>query len=361
MIDSYTKQCNQLQGDYKETFDLINVYVGTLRLDDVTREENMSGLLDIFLSAQKAEKPIEEVVGANVEQFCKNFCEGYGLKSRLLNFADYLRGISIIIFAICALEFVGLIMEASYGESVDFWNYTGGLNMTGYVLGLAFAFATLVGWFSDAILSRVMFRIKKLARKTIRVIEIVICIASFFMVFYFLQIDSSILKRCPLWILIGMSGIYLIVYHVLNRERLKNKKRVKSKFWDLVQENVANDFPKEMENKFQKKKARYAKKGKPELTKEKFLNQEEKDTDKVIKLKCVYYFSPFIFAGISALCVDQGEGFEHTSDRFWFFGIVFIVIFVIYMGIWKIVKQAVEGRREWITRERQILEDDIKK
>ncbi|MBQ7953177.1 MAG: DUF1048 domain-containing protein, partial [Clostridia bacterium] len=71
------------EGEYRETFDKIDMYVGAKQLRENTKEELMSNLLDIFLSAQEEGRPVEKLTGKNIEKFCKEFCAGFGLKARL--------------------------------------------------------------------------------------------------------------------------------------------------------------------------------------------------------------------------------------------------------------------------------------
>lgn len=63
MRDSYIFYTDKLQGEYRETFDRVNMYVGTQGIDDDTREEHMGQLLDMMLSAQESGKPVKKVVG----------------------------------------------------------------------------------------------------------------------------------------------------------------------------------------------------------------------------------------------------------------------------------------------------------
>jgi len=206
--DSYTRYLEQLEGDYKETFDLINVYVGTQRLDEDTQEEKMSELLDIFIAAQKSGKPVEKIVGTDVKQFCRNFCEGDGFKSRLLHIADFFRTISIFVLIYCGFEFI--VLAVSNGKICNLWTYSGQLNMTGYLLGSILVL--LVGFVVDVVLRQLLFCYVKIANKMRNIIVILVMIASFPVMMYFMDIDDNVLWNCPLWILFVISGIYIFAY-----------------------------------------------------------------------------------------------------------------------------------------------------
>lgn len=350
MRDSYTFYLDQLEGEYKEIFHVIDIYVGTQRWDEDTQEEKMSELLDIFISAQKSNRPVEKIVGADVEQFCKNFCDGYDIRSRILKIADYFHGISVWLMIICGIDFLAFFMDLSDGKSMNFWTYTGELNMTGYIISLLMII--LVGVLVDLLLRRLIFRGGKAARRICNLISICVSIIIFVATYMLLGIDSRIIKNCPLWILFVFSGAYYVIYHRMNRERLKKRKSEKVKFWKLVQQESLKSLPEEMEKKYIKKKARWERKGKPELSREAFLDLEEKDCTSTMKTKWFYYLAPVVFTVMEIINIYFTEGFRNAADIFCNVGILFLVMWLVMTGLWKIVKKGVEERLKWIEEER---------
>lgn len=65
MRDSFRLYQDKLQGEYKETFQQIDLYFSTQNVDEDTREEYMCDLLDVFLLAQDEGRPVEKITGKN--------------------------------------------------------------------------------------------------------------------------------------------------------------------------------------------------------------------------------------------------------------------------------------------------------
>ena len=85
---NYLMYVDKLDARYREVFGKIELYLNNTYVDDGTREEQLSELLDCLLSAQEAGKPVESVVGNDVQKFCESFCSGYDWKNRLLHFLE---------------------------------------------------------------------------------------------------------------------------------------------------------------------------------------------------------------------------------------------------------------------------------
>jgi DNA-binding ferritin-like protein (Dps family) len=69
MKDSYFFYKDKLQGEYKTAFDQVEIYVNAQNIDELTCEDRLGSLLDMLLSAQEAGRPVQKVVGSNMEQF----------------------------------------------------------------------------------------------------------------------------------------------------------------------------------------------------------------------------------------------------------------------------------------------------
>ena len=74
MKDSYVFYKDKLQGEYKDVFDQVEMYVNCENIDELTREDRLGSLLDMLLSAQESGRPVKKVVGNSIEDFCKMFC-----------------------------------------------------------------------------------------------------------------------------------------------------------------------------------------------------------------------------------------------------------------------------------------------
>lgn len=97
MKDSYAFCSDRLDKEYLAVFEQVELYVQSQNVDDNTKEERLSELLDIFLSAAETGKPVQKITGNDMEQFCKTVCSDFGVKNRVLFILDFFRSIAKIL------------------------------------------------------------------------------------------------------------------------------------------------------------------------------------------------------------------------------------------------------------------------
>mgnify|MGYP003300537331 FL=1 len=103
----------------------------------------------------------------------------------------------------------------------------------------------------------------------------------------------------------------------------------------------------------EKMNKRNAKKGKPELTFEQFLDFEEKNCNNWDKKPPFYIAlatgSPVVFTVIVRLM----NGFEQTHDMWFFFFIILVVESLVMYGSYKIINSVTKSRLKWIESKRK--------
>lgn len=361
MRDSYVLYMDKLKGEYKETFQKINIYVVSQNVDADTSETQMGELLDTFLLAQEEGRSVAKIVGNNLESFCKTFCSQFGWKNLIMNLLDRWKIFAWLFVVLGGMEIAFMIMDVISGLEVNFWSYESAFNLTGYIIAgvIVIGIETIV----NSITIKLLFKKKnaKNAMQIIKVIQIATIVICFIVVFAFLQLDTFNFLKIPSWILLVVGGIYLIAYYYFNRERVKERKNNKISFFEIMKEEIEKDtdieFQKEMQKMYEKKRARLLKKGREELSWEDFVEYQEKDVQKAYKVKPFYDWLPLIITfPIGVL--------EYLNNGLGAYLIIYVIILffgelLILKVMWKIVKSALDVKQAWIVVEKKKLEMDI--
>ena len=346
MKDSYLFYKDKLQGEYKNAFEQVEMYVNSESIDELTREDRLGSLLDMLLSAQEAGRPVEKVVGRNIEEFCKMFCSDMGIKNKIWHAMDILKTIALI-------ELIGAVLDlfAVDWSKTDFWSMISTANASGYVFG--FAACALIGYFTNFIVRFFMFKTQKLNMNLLKCIVDFMTGVSFAAAFVLLSSDKLNFFTCPLWAVMLVCAIYLVLYFILNHKRLREKKQPKIKFFDMVSEQSRVDYDSIMEKRYNTLNKRNLKKGKNALSMREFLDKEEKNCDKSDKMGWLFYGTPAVL--VLAFLIDKD--FDSTFDMLIFIALTFALEFAIMHFFFKITKQATKEKRAWIHAKRAELDD----
>lgn len=347
MKDSYYYYTDKLTGEYKEVFDQIDLYIGTENPDEQTREERMGQLLDMFLTAQQSGKPVERIVGKNIQAFCKEFCADLNWKNQLWRVLDGMKSLAKFLLVMACIDFLFLFTDWADGVPVDFWRYESSLNLGGYLLGLLTA--ALVAFVSNFVVRRLMFRTGKVSIGVLKVITWIFAIAAFVLCMVLMFSEKTNVISYPVWIEAAVSAGYLVLYRILNRSRSKEDPRGRIKFSDLVNAEIDNTFGDDMEKAYNKASKRSVKKGKGELSRVAFLEKQEKRCRSREKFVCFYYVYPALIIAAAAAITGFLEGFEGAVDLLIFLGIMLVVQYALSMFFLKLDKKYTQNLRAWIT------------
>ncbi len=343
MKDSYIYYTDNLSGEYRETFEKIEMYVNSQNVDESAAEERLGELLDIFCSAQKTGKPVLRITGNSLEQFCRTFCSDFGIKSHVLRLVDWLKSIAwfLLILAFLDMAFPDPKIDGQGLSGV--FSIPISLNLFGYLIGLGIA--GMVGMAANALLRRMMFQRRWISIKALRAGACTVAIAVFFIIWWLLDENRMNLISCPAWIVGAASIAYLLAYYPLCRERIK---RPKVKFRDLVQEEMRKDMDGDMQKKYQRARNKSRKQGKGELSYEAFLEQEWKSCNSVKERKAYYYLLPLVIIGAAVLITFLLGGFDGISDIMIFVGIQLVIQYLLMSWLWKFAYKEALERKAWI-------------
>lgn len=353
MKDSYVFYTDKLSGEYKEVFDQIEMYVNSQNADEIATEERLGELLDIFFSAEKSGKPVWQITGHNLERFCKAFCSDFGIKSHILHIVDWLKSIAWLLAILSLVDLVFPEEEAAGAGLAGILSIPISLNLFGYLVGLAAA--GMLAMIANALLRRMMFRVKRVSIRGLRAAACLAAVLSFFIVLWFLDESRMNIIACPAWIVAAGSAAYLAAYYLLCKKRIK---RPKVKFGDLVREEIQKDMAGEMGKKYEKARRKSLKKGTGDLTFEEFLEKEERECDALEKKKSFYYLFPIAVIAVVVLVMFWAEGFESISDLMIFVGVQMVIQYMLMSALWKAAYAGIVERRAWIQAKKREMEEE---
>lgn len=349
MKDSYVFYKEKLSGEYKAVFEQVELYVLSQNVDEFTCEERLGGLLDIFLSAEAAGKPVEKITGSNLERFCKTFCSDLGVKHRILGIMDLLKTMAWLLMVFTAFDLLIFFLDASDTGDYNILHSVSSLNAAGFLVGVL-----IFGLFTGTVyyfLRKFMFRRRWVSMKVLNTVPVLLAIVGFGILYWALSAENGHTLTCPSWVILGLSGVYLVLYYLFRGRHIR---RDKVKFSDLLQTEYERSFADTMEKKLVKARKKSLKRGK-ELTVEAFLAREEKTCRLSEKLMVWYYITPVFLTALAYFGTWLHEGFETFFDAAFFIVIMLAVEYPIMLVFGRLERKANAARREWIRAKRDTL------
>ncbi len=334
MIDSYLLYKDKLKGEYHETFNQVEFYCETLGMDRCLIEERLNELMDVFISAQESEKPIEKIVGKDINSFCKSFCSDIGFKNRATNFFDHFKNVVWYVLIFSILNLIVDISELPQGETLSIWS-ADGVVADGFIIWGAVL--TVCSAICNAFIVWIMDKFHIAPTKTKRVIYWIVSFLLVGVLIYFIFEENSS-STVPVGYLLSFCSIYLVAYYSLNHKRLAARKANKVKFWDTVE--VDTDT-KTLVKAFNKKNRRLERKGKPCLSRDEFLEKTENDLKNSEKSRFMYFLFPIALTVMSGISME----FDTIFDVILYSVIMLTVQGFIMYFLYKCTQKAEKSRR----------------
>lgn len=278
---NYTLLKDELQGEYKQAFDKVEIYSGVRNIDSRTEDEMMMNLLDMLLTAQKEGKPAEKIVGKDIGIFCKEYFGGYGWKNRLQELPKLIYRLMWVIFVFCLIE-----VFVRMGEK-DFQLTTDTTDVSAYFLGLfgSMVLITLL----NCLVRPLVFRWKRFSSTMYSWLYIIAFLALIFGGTYLLGDRELNIRLFPMTIL---SGLYVLGYMTVRavwRYQIygsirKPKEDFEQSLGEEIIEDVERELPLELVKRYEKKNGRREKRGKVPVTPEEYMEKLKKETNMVLKI-----------------------------------------------------------------------------
>ncbi len=322
MKDSFLIYKDKLKGEYLQTFDKIELYGIVENPDNDLYQERMMDLLDTFLAAQTNRTPVSKIVGKDIEGFCKTYFEDCSLKERLKKLPKRFIGIAWWIFI---MEW--LLIGEDLQKGVSFWKAKSNLEpyLMGILVGVLF-FGVIF-----ALIKPLVFRIKWLSSTMFSAVVLVLWIGC---VIWSVSLDLPIVVEFSAWIMIFISGIYILLYHGIAIFRNWKaygtpwKPKEKISFTESVHTGVAEQMPGELKKRFEKKNQKRMKTNKLLQTPEEFMEELKKELEKerILGYVCLAAMICYgIYQGVSVMKSDVIGGL-----------IFFVVFLLLEIQIWKL-------------------------
>lgn len=269
MVDIFAME-EQFTGDYKKAFSKIAVY-GTLSpIDSEKYEDRVLNIYDMLIEAQAEGRPVEKIVGGDIEAFCKEY---YKSHHKLEWFGNGLKRI----FVLMAITFVYSLLEFFVRDENQ-------VNASPIIVGAIVGVVTIC--IQKIAQIKLLFRtdkIKSLAYSIGMLIIFAICIAVGVAVFN----DSEIyIPFLPTAVVTGVyCGLYLIGRMAIRYKKsgsfrdperaIKRQQKAYQKEITLAYDIKTSAV--ELEKRFHKINRKLEKRGKETITFEKFAQKIRND------------------------------------------------------------------------------------
>lgn len=269
---NYQDYATKLEGEYREAFEKINIYIKATLSSRHEIVGAMNEVTDLLLSAQADSRPVESVIGKDIEKFSKGIAKSnrepfMGIVFRMISM--------VLICVIIAVVQSGLLIYGLVNKSIDPWMQY--VDISGFITG--FLVAMILSSILDYISRVLVFRIKKLNTKTYRFIFIMVEVLFFLLsvtIFGIGLFSFSI----PRIFLIVICIIYAVVLSVFGRKYSKKHhlkedeeaKPDKIKFKD----DVRNKLIDMLRMRYQKVAAKLEKQGKPTLSPKEWFEKDSR-------------------------------------------------------------------------------------
>lgn len=267
---------DKLQGDYKDVFQRSEMYSLAVRIDSETREEMMMDLLDLLLSAQEEEKPVEKVIGNDIEVFCKSY---FGDHLGRRQFRDFLDGLYRIAWFALIIELIDMLTSDRPDGSNPFLQTS---NVSGYIAGISGAL--LFSLLFTNLCKKLLFRKKRLPFALFCLISIA---GTLIFIFGLLYLIGDNFALVPYWGILTPVVLYIVIYYVLRSiSRYKDHGSIRKRkdpgeqsFLHTIDSSVSDNLPEELEKRYQKIIQKQERKGKEVMSGEEYLRKLRTDVN----------------------------------------------------------------------------------
>lgn len=319
MAFDYIWLTDKLKGEYKETFDKAEIYANMRAIDEDTQNDMMMELLDLFLTAQNEGKPVDKLVGRDVETFCHSFFGNYEMKNYWKKVPEKIYRLFWSMFVLEWIFYFTSEEELSLLHgTVDVSAY-----MAGILVGL------LVWVLCNACIRPFLFRWRWLTSGRFSAIVLILTVGM--IVASVMLLDDFMLPlSLPILGVFLVTGgyimIYIIVRSIYQYRRYGSIRKQKSEmgkggFRQFIKETVqevVDEMPDDLVERFHDMNRKRQKKGKEPMTPYEYMEQLRRENIRAEK-------ADFIGPGI-VLLVVIGIIFHTALTSTFFDTLVFIVV-----------------------------------
>lgn len=299
MLDTFA-MANLLKGEYKEAFTKIDLYGGMGNIDNAVYEDRIINLYDMFVEAQNAGKPVEKIIGKDIEAFCKEYYKVEEKGHKLRDLLSRIGYVMTVIFIYSIIDYVLLTDEKGpfMERTVDLFPVVLGL-----VVGLILV---VVGFLVNKF---VTFKKKKLHPMLYYIVTLIIFIAG--IIGGISAFSDKIDILVPLYIVLIVSGVISFIFNLVTiierykkngtlKSLDKEEKKIKKEFEEDVEfRGGLKDVASGMAFRYKRRKKKAEKKG-LEFTQADYAKivQKEIDSEKSYNIFMIVIFGIFIIVPV---------------------------------------------------------------
>lgn len=311
----------QLRDEYREVFEKTELYGVISEVNTEVQDELMMNLFDLLLTAQTEGKPVEKIVGPDMEKFCKEYFQNYNWKERMKYFPVQIYRFMRAVFILELLDF--FLLE----ENVDLLRAQS--DITPYIggFGLSLVFTMIV----DVFVRPMMFRLR--IKPIFYYIGILVFWAAALVICILLT--DGLVFAIPMFPILVVSGTYVTLYLIIRsvwryrrygsiRRPRSEAKQFERSIEKESQEMLMLDI---MLKRYQSKNKRLEKKGKKGLTPGEYTAQVRAEYEKV---KNSWKWGIVIFA----IIILAGVIPTALTSTFWDTVLFTLVLCVVETGIY---------------------------
>ncbi len=334
---NYKAMENKLTGKYREVFEKAELYGIVKNIDSKVQDEMMMDLLDLLLSAQEDHKPVEKIIGTDMEAFCKSYYQQYSLKERARHLPKRIYGLAKLVLSLQALEILFL-----QEEKISFLQVES--DIAPYVIGLGIGMIFL--FLIDVFFRPIIFKSNKLNNNRIYSMLLVLFAAAVIGAVVITDKMPVAIEIKSYSILIGTS-LYIIIYLLVRSiyrykkygtiRKLKNieNEYENSSVLSSIGASIDSNLPKELAKRYENINKKRKKRGKQEITPEEYMELLRDETRKLSNTKGIMIFYIIFTAAIIMITAFTSE----PADAL----IFAVIICTIEYSVYKMCKKANAG------------------
>ncbi len=223
----------QLKGEYRDAFEKIDVYGMMCNGEKDDYEDRLLNIYDMLLEAQHEDKPVEKIIGKDIEQFCKAY---FRVEDKSDKWKSLLRGVASIMLVMFIYSIVDYLILVE--ERVPFRETM--VDVFPIIIGsCAGGLAILYGWIVNKF---VLFKQKKARPVLHSVIVLILFLGG---IICGVTLCDSVYLQIPLSLVLLISGGYVLIYEMVAfmfRYRKNGTFIIKNKVDDTAKKEFENDI-----------------------------------------------------------------------------------------------------------------------
>ena len=195
---SFFTLSEQLKEPYKGIFDRVYLYANVQEIPEEESDDAMLNLYDVLFTAQAENKPVEEIIGDDIETFCQSYFEQRKLHRFIASIPKRLYDLALWFFGVELFFFGG---DSLFGQVEG-----ATINLSPYLLGLLLSFLlTPIGHLAYH------FLVRKAGIKTVLFYGLMLAVSILFFIGIFHLSGHFVVKGSRFWT-IAIAAAYVLPY-----------------------------------------------------------------------------------------------------------------------------------------------------